>query len=91
MKTKSQIVRITFWILLGIAILISSLALNRQLPLAQDATATPTTQIGTSTVEATQESDEGSTDGIMIVAVIIVLVVIVPILLKRQAWVNGKR
>jgi hypothetical protein len=27
----------------------------------------------------------------MIVAVVIVLVVIIPILLKRQVWVNGKR
>lgn len=91
MKTMPQIVRITFWVLLGIAILVSSLAINNPSPRSQDGTATPDTQISTVTADVETLSEEGSTDGLMIVAVVIVLIVIVPILLKRQVWENGKR
>ncbi len=86
-----QIVRITFWVLLGIAILVSSLAINNPSPRSQDGTVTPDTQISTVTADVETLSEEGSTDGLMIVAVVIVLIVIVPILLKRQVWENGKR
>ena len=90
MKTKSQTVRIAFWVLLGIVILVSSLALNRPLPLAQEATTTPT--VPTDRVIATVEArnEVGSTDGIMLMAVVIVLIVIIPILIGRKAWSNGK-
>lgn len=91
MKTMPQIVRITFWVLLGIAILVSSLAIINPSPRSQDGTVTPDTQISTVTAQAETLSNEGSTDGLVIVAAAIVLIVIVPILLKRQAWTNGKR
>ena len=91
MKTKSKTIRIAFWILVGIAILVSSLALNRPSPPPKDATATPASQAGTLTAEASIQEDVGSTDLIMVIAVLIVLIVIIPILLKRQAWANGKR
>ena len=93
MKIQSQTMRIAFWVMLGLAILFTSLALNRTPPVAQEATATPTIQAGTTvtTVEAQDRDDAGSTDGIMIVAVLIVLIIIIPILLKRQVWANGKR
>ena len=90
MKIKSPTVRTAFWVLLGIAILVSSLAINRPLSPAQDVTATPTSQIGTIVAEADAREDVGSTDGIMIMAVVIVLIVIIPILLQRKAWSNGK-
>lgn len=88
MKIKSQTFRIAFWVLLGIAILISSLALNLPLPAAQDATATPA---GTIVVTAETVEDVGSTDGIMFIAALIVLIIIIPILLRRKAWSNGKK
>jgi len=90
MKTGSQTIRIALWGMLGIAILLSSLALTRPLPLVQEATATPT--VSTTTIIATAEArpDVGSTDGIMLMAVVIVLIVIIPILLRRKAWSNGK-
>ena len=90
MKIKSQTVRIVSWTLLGIVILVSSLALNFLLSAAQDATATSAPQAGT--LVATEEAveDVGSTDGIMLMAAIIVLIIISPILLKRKAWSNGK-
>lgn len=93
MKIQSQTMRIAFWVMLGLTILFTSLALNRTPPVAQGATATPTIQAGTtvSGAGAQDRSDVGSTDGIMIVAVLIVLIVIIPILFKRQAWTNGKR
>lgn len=91
MRTNSKTVRIAFWVLLGIALLVSNLALNRSLTSNQDATATPTSQTGTMTAEAQAIEEGGSTDGIMFVAVLIVLIVIIPILLRRQDWSNGKR
>ena len=90
MKTKSQTIRIVFWVLLGVAILASNLALNRPLPLAQDTTVTPTAQVGTRNTAGEARGDVGSTDGIMIIAVVIVLIIIIPILLRRKAWSNGK-
>ena len=93
MKIQSQTMRIAFWVMLGLTILFTSLALNRTPPVAQGATATPTIQAGTTVpgAGAQDRGDVGSTDGIMIVAVLIVLIVIIPILFKRQAWTNGKR
>jgi len=91
MKTKSKYIRVVFWILLGLVISFTSLALNRPLPKAQDTTATPSAQIDTLTAEVNVSEDVGSTDGIMLMAVVIVLIVITPILLRRQAWSNGKR
>ena len=90
MKIHSQAIRVAFWVLLGGALLITSLALNRPQPQSKEATATPTTLtegIGT-TAEARDEA--GSTDGIMLMAVVIVLIVIIPILLRRKAWSNGR-
>ena len=91
MKINSQTVRIAFWVLLGVAILASSLSLNRPMPPTQDSASTPTPQSGIITAKADAREDVGSTDGIMIVAVIIVLIVIIPILLKRKSWSNGSR
>ena len=91
MKIKPQTIRIAFWILLGIAVLYTSLALNIPFPAAQDANTTPTLLESTIAVTPEAREDVGSTDGIMLVAVVIVLIVIIPILLKRQAWSNGKR
>jgi hypothetical protein len=91
MKTKVQTARVSFWILLGIAVLAANLALNRTSPTAQEATATTTIQTGTIVAATGTQTEAGSTDGIMFVAVVIVLIVIIPILLKRRAWENGKR
>ena len=93
MKIQSRTMRVAFWVMLGLAILLTSLALNRTPPVAQGATATATIQAGTTvpTAGAQDRDDAGSTDGIMITAVLIVLIVIIPILLKRQVWANGKR
>jgi len=90
MKTKDKIIRVSFWVILGIAILLTNLGLNRTGPLAQEATAI-STQTGTIVAETGTRSEAGSTDGIMLVALVIVLIVIVPILLKRQEWINGKK
>ena len=91
MKTKMHTVRVTFWVMLGIAILLTNLALNRRSPTAQQSTAALAIQTSTIAVETGTQNEAGSTDEIMIVAVIIVLIVIIPILLKRRTWENGKR
>ena len=91
MKTQLQTIRLAFWIMLGTAILFTSLALNRPLPLAQDATVTPTALADGTVTSVDMRDDVGSTDGIMLMAVVIVLIVIIPILIRRQAWSNRKR
>lgn len=92
MKTYLQTVRASFWIILGIVILFTNLALNRTSQrMAQEATTTPAAEMGTIVAEAEAQSEAGSTDGIMFVAVIIVLIVILPILFRRQVWENGDR
>jgi hypothetical protein len=91
MKIKSKNIRIAFWVMLGIAISFTSLALNRPLPPAQEATPTSATQADTISATAEAREDVGSTDGIMMLAVAIVLIIIIPILLRRQVWSNGKR
>ena len=90
MKIKSQTIHIAFWVMLGIAISFTSLALTRPLPLAQDATATPTALTDTIVSVAEAQEEIGSTDGIMLVAVVIVLIIIIPILLRRGTWSNSK-
>ena len=91
MKTRSQTFRIAIWVILGITISLSSLALTRPLPLVQEATTAPTVLTTTvATPVAEVRSDAGSTDGIMLIAVVIVLIVIIPILLRRRTWSNGK-
>jgi hypothetical protein len=91
MKTKTHTIRVIFWAMLGIAILLTNLALNPTSAMVQESTVTPITREGTVVVTAEAQVEAGSTDGIMIVAVMIVLIVIIPILLKRQEWENGKR
>lgn len=83
--------RIAFWIVLGITIAFTSLALNRTIPSAQDATATPAQQSDTIVATAEAVDHAGSTDEIMLVATFIVVIIIAPILLRRKAWSNGRR
>jgi hypothetical protein len=91
MKTKSKYIRIIFWVMLGMIILFTSLALTRPQPTVQDATVTPTVSVDGTPVTTEAQEDVGSTDGIMLMAVVIVLIVIVPILLRRKDWSNGRR
>jgi hypothetical protein len=91
MKTGYQTMRIAFWIVLGITIAFTSLALNRPLPSAQDATATPVQQSATIVATAEAVENAGSTDEIMLLAALIVVIIITPILISRKAWSNGKR
>jgi len=91
MKTNLKNVRITFWVIIGLALSFTSLALNHPKSALQEISHTPTLQ--PSTIVATTETVEGvgSTDGIMLVAVVIVLIVIIPILLRRGTWSNRKQ
>ena len=90
MKTKTQNIRIVFWVTLGLAISFTSLALNRPAETFQKATVTPTLQAGSVDTASEVIDDVGSTDGIMLIAAVIVLIIIIPILLRRQVWSNGK-
>jgi hypothetical protein len=91
MKITPQNIRIAFWVLLGLVISFASLALSHPQPATQEVTATPTILTDSIVASAEAVEDGGSTDGIMLMAVIIVLIVIIPILLRRQAWSNGKQ
>jgi hypothetical protein len=91
MKTKIQTIRIALWIILGVAALLTNMSLSRTPSLVQKTTTISATQTGTSVVTTNGQDEVGSTDGIMIMAVVIVLIVILPILLRRRSWQNGKR
>ena len=91
MKIKAHTIRSAFWIILGVTILFTSLALTRTRPEIQNATATAITQAGTVVATEDVQGGAGSTDGIVVVAAVIVMIVIIPILLRRQAWLNGRR
>lgn len=91
MRTHLPTVRVFLWIILGIAVLLTNLALNRTSPLVQDSTATPHIQTGTVVNEEEQYKGAGSTDWIMLLAVMIVFIVIIPILVLRRTWENGER
>jgi hypothetical protein len=90
MKLRTQTVRIALWVLLGIVIAFTSLALNRPASFAQEGTATPTALTDKLNARAEARDEAGSTDGIMLMAIVIVMIVIIPILIRRKAWTNGR-
>ena len=94
MKTNPHTLRIVLWVILGLLLSLTSLALNRPQPQVQ-ATATHTPAAQATEAVAEEEFNEdvvGSTDGIMLMAVVIVMVVLVPILVRWRAWAgNGKK
>jgi len=91
MRIKSHTIRIAFYVVLGLAVAFVNLALTRPAHVTQAVTATPTAFADTIISVAEAKGDIGSTDGIVLVAVLIVLIIIIPILFRRQAWSNGKR
>ena len=91
MKIKPKNIRIAFWIVLGLSITFASLALSRPQPAIQETNATPTIMADSISATAEARGNLGSTDGIMLMAVVIVMIIIIPILLRRQTWANGKK
>ncbi|MDK1028297.1 MAG: hypothetical protein QGD96_03075 [Anaerolineae bacterium] len=92
MLIKSKIVRIVFWILVGVILTTSSLALRDSERVGQEATGTQTAVTPPATTPTPGVRHElGSTDEIVLITSVIVLIIAVPILLRRQVWLNGKR
>ncbi len=83
--------RIVLWFLFGVVLVFASLALDRPFLHAQSDTATSTAPTATAEAGFPIRTDVGSTDNIVLVAVIIVLIVVIPILLRRKDWQNGRR
>lgn len=91
MNIHSRPIRLVLWFLLGVTLALTSLALNRPLPQAQGSAVTLTALTATAPAAAQARADAGSTDGIVLMAVIIVLIVILPILFRHKEWKNGRR
>jgi hypothetical protein len=92
MNTHSHPTRLVLWFLLGVALALASLALNRPFPQAQGGAAvTPAALTATAPAASQARADAGSTDGIVLMAVIIVILVILPILFRHKEWENGRR
>lgn len=91
MKLAPRTLRILGWVLLGLFIVLVSVALTRPIQLTVDNTAAAGALVVQATPTVQVTSDVGSTDGIVLIAVIIVMIVIIPILLRRRTWSNGKR
>lgn len=89
MNTPPHPIRLVFWLLLGGALSLTNLALAPPLPMAQSGAVTPAVSMLAS--DKQPPNDVGSTDGIVLMAVIIVLIVLTPILLRRKDWKNGKQ
>jgi predicted membrane protein len=81
-------------ITLGLSLLLAllSAALTYSTPPALDGTFSATTFFAaqsTSTPQADDLSEIGSTDGILIMGFLIALIVVVPILWRRKAWMDN--
>ncbi|GAB4505586.1 MAG: hypothetical protein Fur0043_25820 [Anaerolineales bacterium] len=86
MNMLSPIPRLLPWIAL-VALALTSLALAFPFPQVQETLA----MSGEAAPATSLQTDVGSTDGIVLMAIIIVLIILLPILLRRRDWENGKR
>jgi CBS-domain-containing membrane protein len=77
---------LTVGICLGLALLSAALTHSSDVPLQAAPSATALLLQSTTTPQAQDMSEIGSTDGIVAMVGIIVLILIVPILLRRKHW-----
>ena len=77
-----------FLILVGAALALVSTALSLNTPFTQSTTPTPLPVTIIPIAKSDQISKAGSTDVIVLLAVIIMLTVIIPILLRRMRWMR---
>ena len=84
MKKLSSPTHIVFFLIIGVSLAFFSVAFGSGAAMSQSATPTPTPAL----TKAELALEVGSTDGIMIWAVLITLIIIVPILWD---WVQWKR
>jgi len=90
MKTRPPHPRYFLWSILGFALAFTSLSLSRPFPPARGNHAAPTALATTSAKLIKESADAGSTDGIVLMAVIIVLIVLLPILFRHRDWENRR-
>ena len=89
MRLAPKHFRIAFWVMLGVAITLTSLAFHRPVSMAQESDA-PAMQTEATATASEKSEVVGSTDGIMLMAAAIVLIILIPILIRRKAWANEK-
>lgn len=80
---------LTLTICLSLALLSAGLTYSSRPAMQGEPSATPPVPLGTTTPQPVDESEIGSTDGIVAMGAIIVLIVITPILLRRKQWMRS--
>ncbi len=91
MNASPRPARIVLCFLSGVALVFASLALAPPSLHARAHIATSTAPTAAAPTGSPLRADVGSTDNIVLVAVIIVLIVVIPILLRRKDWQNGRK
>jgi membrane protein YdbS with pleckstrin-like domain len=85
MKTFSTSTRVVIWILAGVVVIMTAIALTiPTFPYQNSATAGA--MLGTVSSTPQPDSEVGSTDGIVMLAAIITLIITVPIILRWKDW-----
>jgi hypothetical protein len=90
MRTLPQSTRIIIWVFVGVILTLTAIALTiPAAPLQNSATAGAMIQAATPTTEV--PSEVGSTDGVVLIAVVIVLVILIPILFRWKDWTTNAK
>ena len=88
MKTPPRSTRIVIWVLVGVVVIMTAIALTIPTPSTQT-TAIEETMVGTDSGTPQSPSEVGSTDGIVMLAALIALIITVPIILRWRDWIRN--
>jgi len=88
MKTSSRSNNIGLWILAGVVIIMTAIALTIPMSPAQNRSAAGA-MVGTVSSTPQPDSEVGSTDGIVMLAALIALIITIPIILHWKDWIRN--
>ncbi len=88
MKTSPQFTRIVIWILAGVVVIMTAIALTIPTSPPQISAAAAEV-IGIDSSDPQDATEVGSTDGIVMLAALIALIITVPIILRWRDWVRS--
>jgi len=90
MKTFLVSTRVVIWILAGVIIIITAIALTIPTFPSHNSAAAGA-MVGTVSNAQQPASEVGSTDGIIMLAAIITLIITVPIILRWKDWIRNNK
>jgi ABC-type Fe3+ transport system permease subunit len=90
MKSSPRSTRIVIWVLVGVVVIMTAIALTIPTPSTQTSDAQGT-MVGADSGTPQSPSEVGSTDGIVILAALIALIITVPIILRWKDWMRKNK